>query len=147
MSVNIGDVYPPSEDTYLLVDTLLPLVPPYPIIVLEIGTGSGYLPNVLRQGGHCHSSTLMMATDINMACIQSVESSLGGTEVILMDLMSGLGRSLFDIVVFNPPYVPTDSQELKLAQGRRNISASWAGGEFGREIMIRAIKEVEVGRK
>lgn len=36
-----------------------------------------------------------------------------------------------DILVFNPPYVPTDEEEGADAQSSANISAAWAGGAIG----------------
>jgi len=36
-----------------------------------------------------------------------------------------------DVLIFNPPYVPTDQDEL----GRSDIVAAWAGGEDGREVI------------
>ena len=44
-----------------------------------------------------------------------------------------------DILVFNPPYVPTPASEL-LGDG---ISRSWAGGEKGREILDQLLPNVQ----
>lgn len=41
----------------------------------------------------------------------------------------------FEIIVFNPPYVPTDDNELQRALESRDISASWAGGREGRQVI------------
>ena len=49
---------------------------------------------------------------------------------------------LFDIIVFNPPYVPTDDEELQRAITTRDISASWAGGLNGRVVINRFLDTV-----
>lgn len=36
-----------------------------------------------------------------------------------------------DVLVFNPPYVPTDEQEADGAQTEGALSAAWAGGLVG----------------
>jgi release factor glutamine methyltransferase len=36
-----------------------------------------------------------------------------------------------DLLVFNPPYVPSEKSEL----GLTSIEAAWAGGEDGREVI------------
>jgi release factor glutamine methyltransferase len=46
-----------------------------------------------------------------------------------------------DILVFNPPYVPTEEEEGDAAQFEGGISAAWAGGAVGMtttEAMIQA---------
>ncbi len=56
-------------------------------------------------------------------------------DTICGDLFSSLRQvhgGLADIVLFNPPYVPTESRELKDAAS--GISAAWAGGIDGREV-------------
>eukprot|EP00948_MAST-09A_sp_MAST-9A-sp1_P004062 g4062.t1 len=62
------------------------------------------------------------------------------SEVILSDLLSGLrfrGAWCPQIILFNPPYVPTPSEEVSLS----GLSAAWAGGQDGREVIDRFLKE------
>ena len=49
-----------------------------------------------------------------------------------------------DIIIFNPPYVTTDQEELQNAQSKKDISASWAGGERGSEVIYKFINSLEV---
>lgn len=49
-----------------------------------------------------------------------------------------------DIILFNPPYVPTSSDEAEDAQEARTIEGSWAGGFNGMELTNIFLKRVEV---
>lgn len=50
---------------------------------------------------------------------------------------------LFDVVLFNPPYVPTSSDELdKAIAGGDVITAAWCGGPRGRVVVDRFLKEL-----
>jgi methylase of polypeptide subunit release factors len=64
-------------------------------------------------------------------------------DVVNTDLMSGLDKGLHhsvDILLFNPPYVPTPQEEV----GTYGIAASWAGGEDGRVVIDRFLPLLEV---
>ena len=39
------------------------------------------------------------------------------------------------MIVFNPPYVATDGEELDQAQSRKGIEAAWAGGQHGIQVL------------
>lgn len=49
-----------------------------------------------------------------------------------------------DVILFNPPYVPTDHEESFRAQGSAGIAGSWAGGPDGVEITNRFLDDVKV---
>lgn len=58
------------------------------------------------------------------------------TDVLTTDLFSAFNPAFkFDLVLFNPPYVPTDDDELERALLTRDISAAWAGGADGRFVI------------
>jgi len=53
-------------------------------------------------------------------------------------------RHLVDIILFNPPYVPTDMEEVLSAQRDHGIPGSWAGGADGMEITNGLLRDIEV---
>jgi len=97
-----SEVYPPAEDTYLLLNVLKPRGR-----VLEIGTGSGILAIAFAKKGH-----EVVATDINPKALQAARQNAksngvgGKVDVIRADLLRGI-RGPFDTVIFNPPYLPS----------------------------------------
>lgn len=54
----------------------------------------------------------------------------------------GAGPSgLVDLLLFNPPYVPTSEEEEALAQQDRSLSGSWAGGSLGTRLLHSLIED------
>merc|ERR1712154_185865 len=71
---------------------------------------------------------------------------MGAEEVTLIqsDLLSAFDVDRFcpkvDILIFNPPYVPTTEDELMESQNDKLLSAAWAGGLDGRSVIDRFIE-------
>ncbi|ORZ35854.1 S-adenosyl-L-methionine-dependent methyltransferase [Catenaria anguillulae PL171] len=145
-------VYEPAEDTYLFLDALeldldRILRPLNPAICLEIGSGSGCVTTFLAM--HLHTPTLYLTTDINpLATLATLKTSqinptsAPAVQPILTDLTSGLLPRLshsIDILLFNPPYVPTPDAHV----GTPDISAAWAGGERGRRVIDRVLPQMD----
>ncbi|XP_061858245.1 methyltransferase N6AMT1 isoform X1 [Colius striatus] len=137
------DVYEPSEDTFLLLDALerdaAQLREAGVEICLEIGSGSGVVSTFLASS-IIGSSALYLCTDINpMAAYCTQETALLNNvhlQPVITDLVKGLSPRLngkVDLLLFNPPYVVTPSEEVE----SHGIEASWAGGKKGREVMDR----------
>ncbi|NXQ66803.1 HEMK2 methyltransferase, partial [Quiscalus mexicanus] len=137
------DVYEPAEDTFLLLDALErdadSLREARVDICLEIGSGSGVVSTFLASS-ILGPNALYICTDINpMAAYCTQETALLNNvhlQPVITDLVKGLSPRLngkVDLLLFNPPYVVTPSEEVK-SQG---IEASWAGGKQGREVMDR----------
>lgn len=136
-------VYEPAEDSFLLIDALEKdleyLRAKNPTFCLEVGSGSGV---IITAFGMAFPQTFCMSTDINFkACIMSKETAAYNKvslDVCNMDLAGSFEDKCFDIIVFNPPYVVTESDEC----GGRDITASWAGGAKGREITDRLLNMI-----
>ena len=95
-------VYQPEADTYLLLSQVNREVRDTDT-VLEVGTGSGVIAQACT-----NRARRCIATDINpYACTMARSMDV---EVIRTDLYAGL-RGPFDLIVFNPPYLPTQDDE------------------------------------
>jgi len=124
-----GQVYQPAEDSFLLLETAKKEVRSSDR-VLEIGVGSGYVSS-----GLLSSCRMLVATDRNPHA--TVIAHATGVPVILTDIATGLCGP-FDLILFNPPYLPTDPAEriddwLELALD---------GGPSGREVIARFLCEI-----
>lgn len=126
------EVYPPAEDTYLLLGAALAEAR-MEDRTLEIGCGSGILARELSSRVQC-----LIATDINPHALHATRSRAGDVELIRADLFTGIGGQ-FDLVLFNPPYLPFKPEE------RSGGWIDWAldGGESGRETINRFLRELE----
>ncbi|XP_078431675.1 S-adenosyl-L-methionine-dependent methyltransferases superfamily protein [Wolffia australiana] len=146
------EVYEPCDDSFVLVDALLAdrsrIIKHQPKICLELGCGSGYVITSLALMLHEESpSTHFFATDINLHAAATTRMTLEAhgvsAEVVATDIASGLQRQLtglVDVVVVNPPYVPTPEEEV----GRAGLAASWAGGENGRRVIDRMLPDIDL---
>lgn len=84
---------------------------------------------------------MCFSTDVNILAAQKTQKLITSQEchnvnLLLCDLFSAFRPGfVFDVIVFNPPYVPTDNEEMQRALEQRDIAASWAGGKNGREVI------------
>ena len=129
MSYTPAQIYTPAEDTHLLLFAAQREVSPNDR-VLEVGTGCGIIAATVAK-----VAASVVATDINP--FASVHSHAHGIDVIRTDLFAGL-KGIFDLVVFNPPYLPTQPDE------RIDDWLEYAldGGESGRVVIERFAGEV-----
>ncbi len=123
------DVYQPAEDTYLLLKVALAEARAG-TQVLEIGCGSGFISQELA----CKVARLI-ATDINPHAVRSAKAR--GIEVIRADLFQGI-KGKFDLIIFNPPYLPTLPEE----RTGQWIDYALDGGESGRQTVNRFLKDL-----
>ncbi|KAK2462015.1 hypothetical protein APHAL10511_006478 [Amanita phalloides] len=136
-------IYEPAEDTFLLLDALESdadeLRALRPTTCLEIGSGSGCVSAFLGQ--ILGPSVLYLSTDVNPHACRCTRATGRSNNVMIECINGSLANGLHhrlrhavDIAVFNPPYVPTASEEAMMAQKSGDIEGAWAGGEAGMEI-------------
>lgn len=135
------EVYEPAEDTYLLVDS-------FDIKkdekILEIGTGTGLIAlNCAKKGAN------VICTDINPYSLEITNKNIeinkniikGSIEVIYSDLFSNIkNKEIFDIIIFNPPYLPTSKDEIVGGSGWFDKAVD--GGKTGLNVTKRFIEEI-----
>ncbi len=129
MAYDPRQVYEPDADTFLLLDAARAEVKPGDR-VLEVGTGSGHIAAELVR------SCSIVGTDINPHAVLCAREC--GVDVVRGDLFSGI-RSTFDLIIFNPPYLPTQPDE------RIDDWLEYAldGGASGREVIERFAVDVD----
>lgn len=180
--VSYSQVYEPAEDSFLLLDTISSAnettflhnrfaAPHSPIpLVVEVGTGSGVVIGFVNaQAFPIFGSPILTAgVDVNsFACAATrttVQKAIAENPkthgqflgALRGDLLSPLGPGQVDVLIFNPPYVPTEElppQDERLAgdgEGALGASArferdsyllslSYAGGKDGMEITDKLI--------
>ena len=115
-----SEVYPPAEDTRLLLRVALQEARAEDMAI-EIGCGSGLICKELAL-----KVKSIVATDISPHATRWVKSH--GIEVVRADLFRGI-EAWFDLVIFNPPYLPT-SEEERIAGW---LNAALDGGATGRD--------------
>ena len=128
-SWNEGEVYQPAEDTYLLLKVALAEARDSDR-VLEVGCGSGLISRNLAP-----MVREVLATDINPFAVSMAREY--GIPVIRADLFRGI-KAKFDMVIFNPPYLPTSEEEK--SAGWMNFALD--GGESGRETIKRFFEDL-----
>ena len=126
------DVYVPSDDTFLLIESL--------VInggerVLDLGCGTGVVGIYAAKRG----AKEVIQLDINPyavllakcnSMINNVDSKTLGVVGNMFDPI--IEKRQFDIIAFNPPYLPVKDEGL--------IGKSWSGGESGRDVIDEFLK-------
>ncbi|AKB54389.1 modification methylase HemK [Methanosarcina sp. A14] len=137
--IKLGDtdlVYEPAEDSFLLADAVLKEAKPG-MRILEIGTGSGFVSAVLLAN---LKRICLVATEINPHAARCAK--VNGVEVIRTDLFRGIKSKnpdiLFDLILFNPPYLPTSEEEK--VPGWLNYA--FDGGISGRDTLNMFLDEI-----
>ncbi|HXS84320.1 MAG TPA: HemK2/MTQ2 family protein methyltransferase [Mycobacterium sp.] len=135
-SLDVDGVYPPQQDSQLLIDSLRNTGLARGRRVLDVCTGSGV---VAIAASECGAGSVV-AFDI---CPRAVSCSRGNAVYAGADVdvregswSSALDYAPFDLIVSNPPYVPTppagDTNVIPLTAGP---SRAWDAGVDGRLVL------------
>lgn len=148
--VDYEQIYEPDADSFLLLDALElkleQILQLKPLIILEFGSGSGLATTFLAKH-FCPTSTLFFAIDMNPhACLSTKRTFkqnnvdrkhyLNVIQCNLADPLLDRLLSKVDLIVFNPPYVPTETSDVKEV-----IERTYAGGKQGIEVIDKAIEQ------
>jgi len=121
-------IYQPSEDSYLLEEEVKKRARGKR--VLDVGTGNGIQARAAWSSG----AREVLAVDIDTGAIEKLKNE--EFEVKKSDLLEKV-YGKFDLIVFNPPYLPLDSRE------DAESALATTGGERGDEIIVNFLKTVE----
>lgn len=131
-----AEVYEPAEDTFLLADNLDVRRGE---LALELGTGCGLLAVLAARAG-----AKVVATDINPAALECARANALANGVAdqidfrLGNLFSPVAGERFNLVIFNPPYLPVDPEETLDGP----LDRAWGGGPDGRRVIDRFLREL-----
>ncbi|MBE7082316.1 MAG: peptide chain release factor N(5)-glutamine methyltransferase [Clostridiales bacterium] len=135
------DVLSPRMDTERLVETVINNCDKKSNI-LEIGTGSGAIAVTLAKIG----GFKVTAVDISNKALEVAKKNAQNNNVkvkfLQSDLFSAVGKKKFDVIVSNPPYIPT-KDVLELDDEVKNYDPILAldGGESGLDFYQRIIDQ------
>ncbi|MEK6819381.1 MAG: HemK2/MTQ2 family protein methyltransferase [Nanoarchaeota archaeon] len=121
-------IYAPSEDSELLAEQVKKFAKNKK--VLDLGSGSGIQAETAISSG----AFSVLASDIDQDSIKLLKSK--NILCIKSDLFSKINEK-FDLVIFNPPYLPEDKKED--TESKRATT----GGKKGDEIILGFIKNLK----
>jgi release factor glutamine methyltransferase len=130
-------IYQPAEDSYLMSRILKECLPELlkqnpDLKFLEIGAGSGiHLETAYNTGVKKEN---ISSVDIDSSSVN--HCNVLGFNCIHSDLFSNV-EGKFNLIIFNPPYLPQDKREPKDSQTQTT------GGEKGNEIILRFLKNAK----
>jgi release factor glutamine methyltransferase len=135
-SLDVGSVYPPQDDSMLLIDTLERTGLAAGRRVLDLCTGSG----VVAISAAAMGASSVTAFDI---CPHAVRCSQGnaadaGVHVDVHEgsWTSALDHAPFEVIVSNPPYVPTPSGgDMAWIPPSAGPAWAWNAGLDGRAVL------------
>ena len=153
------NVYIPAEDTFLIIDYLKNNVNEQHFDglditqirnLLDLGTGTGIIAiffQIVKKNNLKFTPTIyasdILEESINCAKFNEKLNNFNDQiKFIVSDLFESFPNHLkhsFDIIVFNPPYLPS-FENINI---KKKIDYSWDGGIKGYELFKRFLKEVK----
>jgi release factor glutamine methyltransferase len=124
-------VYEPAEDSRLLADSVEDAIGAEDL-VLDVGVGSGYVAARVADA----TGARVVGTDINPAACDAARAE--GVGSVRADLLDPIAAASVDVVLCNPPYLPTPP-------GREwddPLEYALSGGEDGRRVVRPFLRDV-----
>ena len=130
ISLNVPEnVYLPREDSELLASVLAKQKLAGKRC-LDMGCGSGFLAILMAK-----KKAIVIAADISRKAVNAAHLNAEKNGVKIKVIQSDLFEKIkekFDIIVFNPPYLPVDEKDK-----------TYSGGESGRDVIERVLKQAK----
>ncbi len=123
-------VYEPDEDSLLLAENL---VVKSKDDVLDMGTGIGIQAIIAAKMARYVLGVDINSTAIEIAGINAKLNNINNIEFKISNLFEKVDEK-FDLIIFNPPYLPSYEEDM--------LSASWAGGKNGAEVINKFLQSV-----
>lgn len=119
-------IYKANDDSYMLEKAVKKYAKGK---VLDMGAGSGVIAKAALG-----KADEVIAVDINQKAVSHVKSL--GIKALRSDLFSNI-KGRFDLIVFNPPYLPYEKKEDKAT------ALQVSGGKKGHELIERFLKNAK----
>jgi release factor glutamine methyltransferase len=124
-------VYEPAEDSRLLATTVLDRID-RDERVLEVGVGSGYVAARISE----ETGAEVLGSDINPEACRTAREA--GIETVRANLLEPFRPDSFDVVLFNPPYLPTPPD----LEWDDPLEYALSGGETGRRVVRPFLEDI-----
>ncbi|MGB9720720.1 MAG: N5-glutamine methyltransferase family protein [bacterium] len=140
-------VFIPRLETEYFVEVIGQLIAFMPERICEVGTGCGAIAIALAE---TFPQAEIIATDISSLALKNAQENILSLDLsqrirlIRADLFSAFSEGIFDLIVSNPPYIPTE-RILSLPKSVRDFEPRKAidGGFGGIEFINRIIEKAE----
>ncbi|MFA4641078.1 HemK2/MTQ2 family protein methyltransferase [Pyrococcus kukulkanii] len=130
------NVYEPAEDTFLLAEVLAEEVRPHDV-VLDMGTGTGILALLAAKKAKFVVGVDVSKEAVELAWRNSKINGINNAIFVVSDLFESL-RGEFDLIVFNPPYLPGEYHEIQ-----EDIDRALIGGPQGGEVIAKFFEQAK----
>lgn len=139
-------IYEPAEDSFLLEEVILNKIPTLVksdsnLKFLEVGVGSGIQLKAAESIGIKKSNIL--GCDVNFTAVENCKKS--GYNCIVSNLFEDISGA-FDVIVFNPPYLPEDSKNED-SESQLITTGGALGSEIPNEFLKQAKKHLKENGK
>ncbi len=126
-------MYFPQEDSYLLsknVENFLKNQKNKHINILDMGSGSGIQAKTCMKNGFKN----ILCIDIDKKAVEYVKKQ--NLKALKSNLFEKLSNKKFDLIIFNPPYLPEDKTGY-------DKEKDTTGGKKGGEIILKFLKQAK----